>query len=190
MLNEEVTEEDVAEVVASWTGIPVTRLMEGEMQKLVHLEEAPARACGRTRTRRSRRWPTRSAGRAPGCSDPNRPIGSFLFLGPTGVGQDRAGARARRVPVRRRARDRARRHERVPGAAHGLATRGRASRLRRLRGGRAAHRGGPPPPVQRRPARRDREGARATCSTSCSSCSTTGGSPTARAGRSTSATRS
>ena len=86
MLNEEVTEEDVAEVVSTWTGIPVSRLMEGEVQKLVHLEEAlHERVVDQTEAveavsnaiRRSRA----------GLSDPNRPIGSFLFLGPTGVGK-------------------------------------------------------------------------------------------------------
>ncbi len=86
MLNEEVTEEDVAEVVATWTGIPVARLMEGEMQKLVHLEEhLHQRVVGQEEAvnavanaiRRSRA----------GLQDPNRPIGSFLFLGPTGVGK-------------------------------------------------------------------------------------------------------
>jgi ATP-dependent Clp protease ATP-binding subunit ClpB len=86
MLNEEVTEEDVAGVVAAWTGIPVSRLMEGEMAKLVHLEEAlHRRVVGQAEAvdavsnaiRRSRA----------GLADPNRPIGSFLFLGPTGVGK-------------------------------------------------------------------------------------------------------
>jgi ATP-dependent Clp protease ATP-binding subunit ClpB len=86
MLNEEVAEEDVAQVVSKWTGIPVSRLMEGEMQKLVHLEEAlHRRVVGQEEAvnavanaiRRSRA----------GLSDPNRPIGSFLFLGPTGVGK-------------------------------------------------------------------------------------------------------
>jgi ATP-dependent Clp protease ATP-binding subunit ClpB len=86
MLNEEVTEEDVAEVVAAWTGIPVARLMEGEMQKLLHLEEhLHRRVVGQDEAvdavanaiRRSRA----------GLSDPHRPIGSFLFLGPTGVGK-------------------------------------------------------------------------------------------------------
>jgi len=90
MLNEEVTEEDVAEVVSKWTGIPVSRLMEGEMQKLVHLEEAlHQRVVGQDEAveavanaiRRSRA----------GLSDPNRPIGSFLFLGPTGVGKTELG---------------------------------------------------------------------------------------------------
>jgi ATP-dependent Clp protease ATP-binding subunit ClpB len=86
MLNEEVTEEDVAAVVSKWTGIPVSRLMEGEMQKLIHLEEAlHERVIGQDAAvtavanaiRRSRA----------GLQDPNRPIGSFLFLGPTGVGK-------------------------------------------------------------------------------------------------------
>src|SRR6188472_1782270 len=86
MLKEEVDEEDVAEIVAKWTGIPVSRLMEGEMSKLVRMEEVlHARVVGQDEAvvavanaiRRSRA----------GLSDPNRPIGSFLFLGPTGVGK-------------------------------------------------------------------------------------------------------
>ena len=86
MLKEEVSEDDVAEVVAAWTGIPVNRLLEGEVQKLVHMEdrlhervvgqqeavEAVANALRRSRA---------------GLSDPARPIGSFIFLGPTGVGK-------------------------------------------------------------------------------------------------------
>jgi len=86
MLNEEFTEEDVAQVVSMWTGIPGARLMEGEMAKLLHLEEAlHRRVVGQDEAvsavanaiRRSRA----------GLSDPMRPIGSFLFLGPTGVGK-------------------------------------------------------------------------------------------------------
>ncbi|HET9609280.1 MAG TPA: AAA family ATPase, partial [Acidimicrobiales bacterium] len=86
MLKEEVDEEDVAEVVARWTGVPVSRLMEGEMAKLVRLEEVlHERVIGQDEAvtavanaiRRSRA----------GLSDPHRPIGSFLFLGPTGVGK-------------------------------------------------------------------------------------------------------
>ena len=86
MVKEEVDEDDVAAVVARWTGIPVTRLLEGETEKLIHLEErlhqrvvgqeeaveAVANALRRART---------------GLQDPNRPIGSFVFLGPTGVGK-------------------------------------------------------------------------------------------------------
>jgi ATP-dependent Clp protease ATP-binding subunit ClpB len=85
-LKEEVDAEDVAEVVAKWTGIPVSRLLEGEVEKLIHMEdrlhqrvvgqdeavEAVANALRRSRA---------------GLQDPNRPIGNFLFLGPTGVGK-------------------------------------------------------------------------------------------------------
>ena len=86
MLKEEVDAEDIAEVVSKWTGVPVSRLMEGEMQKLVHLEDLlhqrvigqeDAVAAVANAVRRSRA----------GLSDPNRPIGSFMFLGPTGVGK-------------------------------------------------------------------------------------------------------
>ena len=86
LLKEEVGEDDIAEVVARWTGIPVVRLLEGELQKLIHMEErlhdrlvgqdeavtAVANAIRRSRA---------------GLQDPNRPIGSFIFLGPTGVGK-------------------------------------------------------------------------------------------------------
>ena len=86
LIKEEVDEEDIAEMVARWTGVPVSRLMEGEVQKLAHLEEhlhkrvigqdeavtAVADAVVRARA---------------GLQDPNRPIGSFIFLGPTGVGK-------------------------------------------------------------------------------------------------------
>ncbi len=86
MLKEEVDEEDIAEVVSRWTGIPVSKLMEGEVQKLVRMEdelhrrvvgqhEAVAAVANAIRRSRS------------GLSDPHRPIGSFLFLGPTGVGK-------------------------------------------------------------------------------------------------------
>ncbi len=85
-LKEEVDEEDVAEVVAKWTGIPVSKLMEGEIEKLVHMEERlHDRVVGQEEAvdavsnalRRSRA----------GLQDPNRPIGTFLFIGPTGVGK-------------------------------------------------------------------------------------------------------
>ncbi len=86
ILQEEVGEDEIAEVVSTWTGIPVTKMMQGEMAKLVDLEEklrervvgqdkAVAAVAGAIRRNRA------------GLSDPNRPIGSFLFLGPTGVGK-------------------------------------------------------------------------------------------------------
>jgi ATP-dependent Clp protease ATP-binding subunit ClpB len=86
MLKEEVSEEDVAEVISRWTGIPLSRLMEGEIQKLIQLESVlHQRVIGQDAAvevvanaiRRSRA----------GLADPNRPIGSFIFLGPTGVGK-------------------------------------------------------------------------------------------------------
>src|SRR6201991_4102404 len=86
MLKEEVDEEDIAEVVGKWTNIPVSRLMEGEIQKLIHMEtrlhdrvigQDEAIAAVSNAIRRARA----------GLQDPNRPLGSFLFLGPTGVGK-------------------------------------------------------------------------------------------------------
>ncbi len=86
MLKEEVDEEDVAEVVAKWTGIPVSRLMEGEVQKLVTMEEKlRQRVIGQGEAIKTVSNAIRRA-RA-GLQDPNRPIGSFIFLGPTGVGK-------------------------------------------------------------------------------------------------------
>ena len=86
MLKEEVDAEDVAEVVSRWTGIPVTRLMEAELAKLVRMEDAlSARVVGQEDAVRAVSNAIRRS-RA-GLSDPNRPIGSFLFLGPTGVGK-------------------------------------------------------------------------------------------------------
>jgi ATP-dependent Clp protease ATP-binding subunit ClpB len=86
MLKEEVTEEDVAEVVARWTGIPVSKMLEGEMQKLVHMEESLARrVVGQDEALEVVANAVRRA-RA-GLQDPKRPIGSFIFLGPTGVGK-------------------------------------------------------------------------------------------------------
>ncbi len=86
LLREEVTEDDIAEVIAKWTGIPVSKLVQSEMEKLLHLEaELHQRVIGQEQAvtavadaiQRSRA----------GLSDPNRPIASFLFLGPTGVGK-------------------------------------------------------------------------------------------------------
>ena len=86
MLTEEVTEEDIAEVVAKWTGIPVSRLMEGEIEKLIHMEERlHERVIGQDEAVEAVSGALRRS-RA-GLSDPDRPIGSFLFLGPTGVGK-------------------------------------------------------------------------------------------------------
>jgi ATP-dependent Clp protease ATP-binding subunit ClpB len=86
MLKEQVDEEDIAEVVAKWTNIPVSRLMEGEIQKLIHME---ARLHERVVGQHEAITAVANAirrGRA-GLQDPNRPLGSFIFLGPTGVGK-------------------------------------------------------------------------------------------------------
>jgi len=86
MLKEEVDDEDIAETVAKWTGIPVTRLMEAEIEKLVHMEDRlRQRVIGQDEAITAVSNAIRRA-RA-GLQDPNRPIGSFIFLGPTGVGK-------------------------------------------------------------------------------------------------------
>lgn len=85
-LKEEVDEEDVAEVVAKWTGVPVSKMLEGEMQKLVNMEEnLRRRVIGQDEALEAVSNAVRRA-RA-GLQDPNRPVGSFIFLGPTGVGK-------------------------------------------------------------------------------------------------------
>ncbi len=86
MVNEQVTDEDIAGVIAAWTGIPVGRLLQGESEKLVHLEaELGKRLIGQKDAVKAVSDAVRRS-RA-GISDPNRPTGSFLFLGPTGVGK-------------------------------------------------------------------------------------------------------
>jgi ATP-dependent Clp protease ATP-binding subunit ClpB len=86
MLKEEVDEEDIADVVSKWTHIPVSRLLEGEIQKLIHMEERlHDRVVGQDEAIRAVANAIRRA-RA-GLQDPNRPLGSFMFLGPTGVGK-------------------------------------------------------------------------------------------------------
>ncbi|MBW1794746.1 MAG: ATP-dependent chaperone ClpB [Deltaproteobacteria bacterium] len=86
MLKEEVDDEDVAEVVSLWTGIPVSRMMEGEREKLVHMEERLSkRVVGQNEPVVAVSDAVRRA--RSGLQDPNRPIGSFIFMGPTGVGK-------------------------------------------------------------------------------------------------------
>ena len=90
LLRDKVTEEEIARIVARWTGIPVSKLMEGEREKLLHLDdtlhqrvigqdEAVEKVCEAILRSRA------------GIQNPNRPIGSFLFLGPTGVGKTELG---------------------------------------------------------------------------------------------------
>jgi ATP-dependent Clp protease ATP-binding subunit ClpB len=86
MVKEEVDEDDIAAVVATWTGIPVDRLLEGEVEKLVHMEERlHHRVVGQDEAIDAVSNALRRA--RSGLQDPNRPIGSFVFLGPTGVGK-------------------------------------------------------------------------------------------------------
>ncbi|HEX2173588.1 MAG TPA: AAA family ATPase, partial [Dehalococcoidia bacterium] len=86
LVKEEVDEQDISEVVSKWTGIPVSKLLEGEVEKLIHMEERlQERVVGQTEAIEGVANSVRAA-RA-GLQDPNRPLGSFLFLGPTGVGK-------------------------------------------------------------------------------------------------------
>jgi len=86
MLKEEVEEEDIAEIVSKWTGIPVARMLEGELEKLVHMEERISqRVVGQDEAIRLVANSVRRA--RSGLQDPNRPLGSFIFMGPTGVGK-------------------------------------------------------------------------------------------------------
>ena len=132
LVNEAVTEEHIAGVVSRWTGIPVDKMLEGEREKLLHMEDAPGQARRRP-GRGGARGRQRGAPRArAGLQDPNRPIGSFLFLGPTGRRQDRTHQGAGGVPVRRRHRDGAHRHVGIHGEAFGRAADRRAAGLCRL----------------------------------------------------------
>ena len=157
LLKEEVDAEDIAEVVAKWTGIPVTRMLESEVERLLHIEDRlRQRVVGQDEAlllvanavRRSRA----------GLGDPRRPDRLVPLHGPDRRGQDRARPGPGRVPVRRREGHGAHRHVRVHGEAHRVAARGRASRLRGLRRGRPAHRGHPAPALRGGAVRRDREG--------------------------------
>ena len=86
LLKEEVTDEDVAAVVAAWTGIPVSKMLEGERQKLVHMEDRISeRVVGQQKAITAVADAVRRA--RSGLQDPDRPIGSFVFMGPTGVGK-------------------------------------------------------------------------------------------------------
>jgi ATP-dependent Clp protease ATP-binding subunit ClpB len=188
LLEEEVTETEIAQVVGRWTGIPVSRLVEAESAKLARLEdELHERVIGQdaavaavaNAVRRSRA----------GLSDPDRPLGSFLFLGPTGVGKTELARTLaaflfddESALVRIDMGEFQEKHSisRLIGAPPGYVGYEDAGQLTEA--------------VRRRPtgsscSTRSRRRTR-TCSTSCCSCSTTAGSPTGRDARSTSATSS
>lgn len=100
LLRDKVTDEEIARIIERWTGIPVAKLMEGERDKLLHLDSAlHKRVIGQDEavTKVSEAILRSRAG----IQDPNRPIGSFLFLGPTGVGKTELGKSAGRAFVRR-----------------------------------------------------------------------------------------
>ena len=158
LLKEEVDDEDVAAVVSRWTGIPVSKLLAGEVEKAAGARHAPPSA---------RHRPGRGRGCGRGCS-------RTLARGHSGSGatdrqlhlprshrrrKDRARPDAGSVPVQRRQGARSRGHERVHGKACRRPSHRSASRLCRLRRGRTAHRGRSPEAVLGRPLRRDREGA-------------------------------
>ena len=157
LVRNKVTEEEIAEVVSKWTGIPVTRMLQGEREKLLHMEDALARrVVGQEEALRIvsnaiRRSRAGLVGRAP----PERLV---PVPGPHRRRQDRAVQGARRVPVRHRGRHDPHRHVGVHGEALGGAPDRRPARVRRLRGGRLPHRGGAPPAVRGDPAGRGREG--------------------------------
>ena len=131
LVDEAVTPDHIAQVVSRWTGVPVDKMLEGERAKLLKMEEALARrvvgqreavAAVATAVRRARA----------GLQDPNRPIGSFMFLGPTGVGKTELTKALGRLPVRRRFGADPHRHVGIYGETFGGAADRRASWLCRL----------------------------------------------------------
>ena len=157
LLREEVTADEIAEIVAAWTGIPVSRLQEGEREKLLHLDEIlRQRVVGQEE---AVQLVTEAIIRArSGIRDPRRPIGSFVFLGPTGVGKTELAKTlasalfdSEENIVRLDMSEYQERHT-VSRLDR------RAARLRGLRRRRPAHRGRAPQAVLGRPLRRDREG--------------------------------
>ena len=155
---EVVDAEQIAQVVSRWTGVPVDKMLEGEREKLLSMEEAlRRRVIGQDEALAAVADAVRRA-RA-GLNDPNRPIGSFLFLGPTGVGKTELTKALAEFLFADDSRHHPHRHERVHGEALGQPPDRRAPRLRRLRRGRRADGGRAPPPLPGRAVRRSGEGA-------------------------------
>jgi type VI secretion system protein VasG len=140
-----VDEQAVASVVQDWTGVPVGRMVKNEVESVLRLADTlNQRVIGQKHALDmiARRIQTSRAR----LDNPNKPIGVFMLCGTSGVGKTETGAGAGGVAVRRRAEPDHHQHERVPGGAHRLHAEGRAARLRRLRRGRRADRGGAPRP--------------------------------------------
>ena len=123
-------------MVSRWTGVPVDKMLEGERGKLLHDGGRSEGAASSARTRRSRRSRNAVRRARAGLQDPNRPIGSFLFLGPTGVGKTELAKALAEFLFDDERRDGAHRHVGIHGEALGRAPHRRAARLCRLRGGR------------------------------------------------------
>ena len=154
----QIGEEEIADIVSMWTGIPVFKLTEAESQKLIRMEdELHKRVVGQEEAIVAVSKSIRRA-RA-GIKDPEAPDRLVHLPRPLGRREDRAGAHARRVPVRRRGRDDPGRHVGVHGEALRVPARRLTSGLHRLRRRRPADRGRAPQAVLGRPPRRDREGA-------------------------------
>ena len=182
LLRDKVTEEEIARIVGRWTGIPVSKLMEGEREKLLRLEDIlHQRVIGQDEAvEKVTEAILRSRA---GIQDPDRPIGSFLFLGPTGVGKTELAKALAQALFDDEQQHGPHRYDRVYGEVFRIPPDRSASRIRGLRGGRPADRGGAPQALfawccstrWRRPTRM--------CSTCCCRCWTTAGSPTPRGGR-------
>ena len=158
LLREVVTSEEIAAIVARWTGIPVSRLQEGEREKVLRLDQIlHERIVGQDE---AVRLVADAIIRArSGIKDPRRADRVVHLPRPHRRRQDRTGQDPGGGPVRHRGEHDPHRHERVPGAAHRQPPGRRAARIRRLRGRRAAHRGGPAQAVLRGAVRRGGEGA-------------------------------
>ena len=158
MVEEAVTADHIAQVVSRWTGVPVDRMLEGEKEKLLRMEEKHRQA-------RHRPGRSRQGGVDCGASRPRRPAGSepadrlVHVPGSDRRRQDRAHQGVGGIPVRRRDGAHPHRHVGIHGEAFGGAADRRAARLCRLRGGRRAHRGGAAAALSGRAVRRDRESA-------------------------------
>ena len=158
LLKEEVDADDIARIVAAWTGIPVARLHGGRAGQAHPHGGAAARARGRPGRGHLGRVRRRAAAPAPASRTPSGPSARSSSWAPPAWARPRLARALAAVPLRRRGRHDPHRHERVHGEVRGQPADRRAAGLRRLRGGRPAHRGRPAPALPGHPARRDREG--------------------------------